>query len=167
MSKHIWLVKHYQRDTLATAMIAYNVARAVGNLGIPEACCFVGYAIESMRQKGRGNTRGDPLDFTSDLDASNTITLLWNRVVRSGLRYSRGKNASNYELAGRRMLAQRLVISYEGLSNEPMLGALIKAFEDDGEWQPLHDYLEERAGVAGYEPVRKALANGLPSLFVG
>jgi hypothetical protein len=166
MSKHIWLVKRYQRETLVTAMIAYNVVHVVGDLPIPEACCFVGYALESVRQSGRGKAGGHPLDFTPDPDVSNTITRLWNVVHRTGHRYSRGKNAGNYQLAGRRMLAQRLRIAYDQPEVEPMLGVLIKAFEDDGEWQPLHDYLEERAGVDGYEPVRKALANGLLPLFV-
>jgi hypothetical protein len=165
MAKHIWLVRRYQRETLATAMVAYNVARVVGKLAIPEACCFVGYTLESIRQSGRGKAGGRPLDFTPDPDGPDTITRMWNVVHRTGHRYSRGKNAGNYQVAGRLMLAQRLRLACGGLGGELMLGALIRALEEGGEWQPLHDYLEERAGVAGYEPVREALANGLPPLL--
>jgi hypothetical protein len=145
VAKHIWLVRHYQRETIATAMVAYNTARAVGYLDVPEACRFVGYTMECLRQSGSG-----------------AITHLWNSVAKSGHRYSRGKNAGNYELAGRRILAQRLRLACTGLNGESMLGALIRAFEEEGEWQPLYDYLQERDNLWNYEQLVQVLKNGLP-----
>jgi hypothetical protein len=142
MARHVWLINRFQTETVDNAAYIYRQARHAG-LNLLGACCFVGYTIECCRQKGA--------------DAVEPVPILLATSARSGHRYARGKNGANYELAGRRLLACYLrdACWWPDRGDDRLLLTLIVAFGEEGHWQPLQDYLEERSGDPHYDGVRE------------
>lgn len=136
MSTHIWLVKQPTAKTVDGAVAAYRLARKRG-LDLLGACRFAGYFAETACQHGRAISPGR-LWFTASKD---------NRHA-----YAKRGNGPYYELAGRRMLARYLLAAERAVRRpeEPLLNVLLNAFAESGEWQPLHDYLEEKRGDPHY-----------------
>lgn len=144
MAKHIWLVKRFMPPTVDMGVAAYRIARTIGKEDLLPACQFAGYCVEQIRQKGRGSSSGP---FGLERSPKGIIDYIWDRASRRKM-YAVGKNAYYYLYAGRRLLATRLRdrVAQCGHTHGSLLGALIVAFEELSEWQPLHDYLEERGG---------------------
>jgi hypothetical protein len=112
MSKHIWLVERFTERTLKQAQVAFALAVEHG-LDFEAACRWVGYALESSRQKAL------VVSVPGQIYPYRPATLCdqWESAVRSKHRYARGRNAANYLLAGRKLLAA-LAPAY-GVSGAP------------------------------------------------
>lgn len=106
MATHVWNQVHENRDgmlhsrfqteTLLTAALALDAA--AGKLHNPAAVyTWVGYAAETFRQSGRGRWAHHGI---------SVMGTLWSGACRSNHRYSFGKNAGNYERAGRALVKQ-------------------------------------------------------------
>jgi hypothetical protein len=91
MSRHVWLVKRFGDSVRRRAESAFRYA-VKGGLSYNDVCRFVGYAEESVRQKGKGSGRyGSPF-------------YVWGAAVRSRHLYRHGHNRENYRLAGERLV---------------------------------------------------------------
>lgn len=155
MSKHIWLIKRLSPTIVRQGLYAYCLARNGGYdpldsllpaegeaqllcLSYLPALSFAGYVMESIRQKG-GVVDGIPSGRTY------RARHIWYGA-RSHHRYAKGRNARNYELAGRKMLAAVIRSVYGRTHNGPdeQLGGLLFKLEESGDALPvIHDYLEE------------------------
>jgi hypothetical protein len=91
MSKHVWESRKLQPRTVATGLRAMRTLRSVHKVTDPlTVVAFVGYVIESKRQKGAGCS----------------IRQLCLGVVRSGFRFTYGDNLAGYFRVGRMVLIQ-------------------------------------------------------------
>jgi hypothetical protein len=146
MSNHVWNVQRFSRDTIQRGLYAYRLARTESDskparLDYLLALCFAGYVMETIRQQG-----GEPQCRMREVGWPAWIHKIWAGTIRSGHRYARGRNRGNYELAGRKMLAAAVRLTY-GHSHggpEEQLGGLLLKLEETGDVLPvLRDYLEE------------------------
>jgi hypothetical protein len=146
MSDHVWKVQRMSRDTIQRGMFAYRLARTESDskplrLDYLPALCFAGYVMETIRQQG-----GEPQCRMREVGWPAWICRIWNGTVRSHHRYARGRNRDNYELAGRKMLAAAIRLTYGHIHGGPeeQLGGLLLKLEETGDALPvLRDYLEE------------------------
>ena len=146
MALHIWKVKNYQPSTVREGVEAFFEALSVLDVG--GAIAFAGYAVESMRQSGRGAPRS-----------------ILGGAKKSGHRYASGRNALNYRIGGARMLSaalrSRIELGSEGL-------AILRAFEESGDPTALSvfcDYLDDN-GLEDPTEIRSLvrLSNAAPHL---
>lgn len=93
MSKHVWLQKTMGEVPLREGIAAFNLVSKyrVSN----ESYCFVGYVLETMRQK----TYRDGAGKYGELQYV-CLENIWQGVCKSRHKYAKGKNASNYIAAG-------------------------------------------------------------------
>jgi hypothetical protein len=111
VSKHVWDTVKFKPRSLDTGADA--VACCVKNgIEFDLALAFIGYTLEKLRQEGYGRT-----SWIARSDYQEAVKAIYLQVLRSRHRYSKGKNATNYRLAGRRML-EALAGRY-GLENNP------------------------------------------------
>lgn len=153
MSSHVWLAKRYTPTTLAMGLEALHIALDWG-AELELACCFTGYALERIQQAG-GLAPSAAYPWRKD---SFGLAVFWRRAAYTKHRYSRGKNAVGYTLAGRKVITQYLRPSIP----ERGTGAqLLQAFAEGQDCAyALHDWLEENgyseeAGVLRSNPSRK------------
>jgi hypothetical protein len=106
VAKHVWLVEQYSPGTLADAALAAGVAIKGGLTEAAAVCRFVGYAVESVRQKGTGERLVGTGSGGVPVYEAHSVQLTWRGAVASKHRYAWGHNHHNYLLAGRRMLSQ-------------------------------------------------------------
>jgi hypothetical protein len=147
MSRHVWNVQRFSRDTVLRGLYAYCLARTESDskplrLEYVPALCFAGYAMETLRQQGGGRAISNRVENRWQV----WIREIWNGATWSRHRYARGKNQGNYELAGRKMLADAIRIVYGEIHGGPeeQLGGLLLKLEETGDVLPvLRDYLEE------------------------
>lgn len=157
MARHIWKVEAYGAPTIRMGMTAYRVAREHG-AEVADACRFAGYYLERLRQGGRGNI-GHYLESWPTPVAAEAS---WRVVERCGHRYARGKNRENYERAGRNLLLNCLMVEVESLK-DGVLDGMLGHYNQTGEWQALHDYLEEM----GYDKALAVVDLGeIPKIFL-
>jgi hypothetical protein len=111
VSKHVWDTVKFKPRSLDTGRSAVDLIVDRG-LEFNLAMTFIGYALETLRQEGYGRT-----SWIARSDYQEAVKAIYLQVLRSRHRYSKGKNATNYRLAGRRML-EALAVRY-GLENNP------------------------------------------------
>jgi hypothetical protein len=102
VSRHVWDTLKFTVDCCVKNGLEFDLATA-----------FVGYVLEKLRQEGHGRLGGRQFLITYSLAAKWIL----EAANRSKHRYSRGKNATNYRLAGRRVI-ESLAARY-GLENNP------------------------------------------------
>jgi hypothetical protein len=148
MSRHAWESLRLAQRTLDRGLEAFAWARRTGAT-VDQALAFAGYLVERDRQSTR----------------QPTLSNLWRGANRSNFRFMRGPNASNYDRVGRRVVAQALramVGRQPGLlavgGGDPLLGTLLRQWEEGGDFYPLRDYIEEQGPVMA--PMLELLERG-------
>lgn len=123
MSQHLWLKKSVADETLDKAVYAVELAQLSGLLDVNDILCWVGYLLESVLQKGYGkresHDRAKPgpgrtgphrYSRTGKVFYSEVFHFTLNNVgagaVKSGFKYSKGRNRQNYINGGLMVLSQ-------------------------------------------------------------
>jgi hypothetical protein len=140
MSRHAWKSLRLVQQTLERGLEAFAWARRAGAT-TDQGLAFAGYLVERDRQSTR----------------RPTLSNLWRGVQRSAFRFMRGPNAENYDRLGRRIVAQGLRVMYGRQPNlpavgggDPLLGTLLRQWEEGGDFYPLRDYIEEQGPVMSH-----------------
>jgi hypothetical protein len=148
VARHAWESLRLAQRTLDRGLEAFAWARRAGAT-VDQALAFTGYFVECGRQSTSWPTPRD----------------LWWGVQRSGFRFMRGPNASNYDRVGRRIVGQALRVMVgrqPGLpavgGGDPLLGTLLRQWEEGGDFYPLRDYIEEQGPVMA--PMLELLERG-------
>jgi hypothetical protein len=144
VSKHVWEVQRYTRATLYAALDAVQAAKAGGCNDADEVCRFVGYWLETMRQKSTtqfgivpsGHLPAFVMTKTGFRYYTITASHCWAGAVKSKHRYARGHNRDNYLAAGARAVEQAAAM-YGGFA---------------GPYPVALDWLEERGFKLPAEP---------------
>jgi hypothetical protein len=140
VARHAWESLRLAQRTLDRGLGAFAWARRAGatvDLGL----AFTGYLVERGRQSNSWPTPRE----------------LWQGGKRSGFRFMRGPNAQNYDRLGRRVVGQALRVMVGRQPNlpavgggDPLLGTLLRQWEEGGDFYPLRDYIDEQGPVMAH-----------------